>query len=119
MKGRFSKRMQQAYQGIDRTKRYPLEQSVALLRQAPKAKFDESVDLAFHLGVDVKQTDQMVRGVVQLPHGTGQTVRVVVVCKGELEKVAKQAGADEVGAEDLIKKIEAGWLSMLSSVPLI
>ncbi len=105
-----SKRVRQAYQGIDRTKRYRLMEAIQLIKKAPKAKFDESVDLAFYLGVDPKKSDQAVRGVVGLPHGTGKKVRVVVFCKGEAEKNAREAGADFVGAEDLIKKVEGGWL---------
>lgn len=105
-----SKRVQQAYQGIDRTKRYRLIEAIQLIKKAPKVKFDESVDLAFYLGVDPKQSDQAVRGVVGLPHGTGKKVRVAVFCKGETEKNAREAGADFIGAEDLIKKVEGGWL---------
>lgn len=105
-----SKRVRQAYQGIDRTKRYRLIEAIQLIKNTPKAKFDESVDLAFYLGIDPKQSDQAVRGVVGLPHGTGKKVRVAVFCKGEAEKNAREAGADFIGAEDLIKKVEGGWL---------
>lgn len=110
MNSPLNKRLQKAYQGIDRAKRYRLEEAVQLLKQAPKAKFDESVDLAFYLGVDAKQSDQMVRGVVLLPNGTGKKLKVAVFCKGEAEKTAKTAGADYVGAEELVKKVEGGWI---------
>ncbi len=105
-----SKRVQQAYQGIDQTKRYRLMEAIQIIKKTPKVKFDESVDLAFCLGVDPKQSDQAVRGVVSLPNGTGKKVRIAVFCKGEAEKSAREAGADFIGAEDLIKKVEGGWL---------
>ena len=95
---------------IDRAKRYRLEEALALLEQVKFATWDETVDLAVRLGVDPKQGDQMVRGVSPLPHGLGKKVRVIVFAKGEKQKEAKEAGADPVGAEDLIEKIEKGWL---------
>jgi large subunit ribosomal protein L1 len=106
-----SKRFKQALGQIDRTKLYPLADAVALLKSLPAAKFDESVDLAVNLGVDPKHADQMVRGSIVLPHGTGKTMRVLVFCKGDKEKEAREAGADYVGADDLAKKItEENWL---------
>jgi large subunit ribosomal protein L1 len=96
---------------IDRTKRYPLEEAVALLVANPTAKFDESVELALRLGVDPRQADQNVRGSVVLPHGTGRRVRVLVLAKGEKVREAQAAGADYVGGEELIKKIQdENWL---------
>ncbi len=89
---------------------YKVEEAVDLLKQAHYAKFDESVDLAFRLGVDPKHSDQMVRGSVVLPHGTGKKVRILVFAKGEKEKEAVQAGADYAGLEGLIDKINKGWL---------
>jgi large subunit ribosomal protein L1 len=89
---------------------YSLKDAVALIKQTVYAKFDESVDLALRLGVDPKRSDQMVRGTTVLPHGSGKTVRVVVFAKGEKEQEARQAGADHVGAEDLMEKIKAGWM---------
>ena len=94
----------------DRNKRYELEEGVKLLVETSCAKFDEGVDLAIRLGVDPKKADQMVRGTAVLPHGTGKKVRVLVFAKGQKEKEAQDAGADMVGADDLIEKISKGWL---------
>jgi large subunit ribosomal protein L1 len=105
-----SKRMTQALQAVDRERNYPLRDAVELLKGTPNAKFDESVDLAVNLGVDPKHADQMVRGGLVLPHGTGKSVRILVFAKGEKEKEAQAAGADHVGADDLAKKIQEGWL---------
>jgi large subunit ribosomal protein L1 len=91
---------------VDRNKRYSLEEACALLPETKVAKFDESVDIAVRLGVDPKHADQMVRGAVVLPHGTGKTQRVVVVAKGDKANEARAAGADAVGAEDLVEKIQ-------------
>lgn len=99
------KRWRSARKGIDPNIRYTLEQAVDLLKQAATAKFDESVDVAVRLGVDPKHADQMVRGAVALPHGTGKTVRVLVFAQGDAARAAKEAGADFVGADDLIEKI--------------
>jgi len=88
----------------------PLADAVALVKSNATAKFDETLDLAVRLGVDPKHADQMVRGTVVLPHGTGKKVRVLVFAKGEREKEAQDAGADLVGAEDLVEKIQGGWL---------
>ncbi|HUL38374.1 MAG TPA: 50S ribosomal protein L1 [Thermodesulfobacteriota bacterium] len=95
---------------VDRAKRYELEKGVNLLLETTYAKFDEGVDLAVRLGVDPKKADQMVRGTVVLPHGTGKKVRVLVFAKGQKEKEASDAGADFVGGEELIDKISKGWL---------
>lgn len=89
---------------------YKLDEAFELVKQVHFAKFDESVDMAVRLGVDPKHSDQMVRGSVVLPHGTGKKVRILVFAKGEKEKEATQAGADYVGLEDLIEKINQGWL---------
>ena len=94
----------------DRNKRYDLEEGVKLLVEASYTKFDEGVDLAIRLGVDPKKADQMVRGTAVLPHGTGKKVRILVFAKGQKEKEAQDAGADMVGADDLIEKISKGWL---------
>jgi large subunit ribosomal protein L1 len=108
---RRSNRYRKAAEQIDREKLYPLEEAVGLLKSLPTGKFDESVDLAINLGVDPKHADQMVRGAVVLPHGTGKSVRVLVFAKGEKEREAREAGADHVGAEDLAQKIQnEGWL---------
>ena len=95
---------------VDRGKRYEMEGGVKLLLESAYAKFDESVDLAIRLGVDPKKPDQMVRGTVVLPHGTGRKVRVLAFAKGQKEKEALDAGADIAGAEDLVEKISKGWL---------
>ena len=105
-----SKRYEQAATLVDRKKYYPLGEAVALLKQMPKAKFDETVEVSMSLDIDPAKTDQAVRGTLLLPHGTGTTRRVVVFCKGERETEAKKAGADFVGSTDLIEKIQAGWL---------
>jgi len=89
---------------------YPLQEAVPLLQKIKFAKFDETVDLTLRLGVDPRHADQMVRGTVVLPHGTGKRVRVVVFAQGEKAQEALHSGADEVGGEDLVKKVEGGWL---------
>ena len=105
-----SKRFTAAAQRVDRNTAYTLEAAVALLKELPSAKFDETVELSVSLNIDPKKTDQIVRGTVTLPHGTGKARKVVVFCKGEKELQAKEAGADVVGAADLIEKISGGWL---------
>lgn len=95
---------------VDPVKRYGLEEAIALAKKTAQAKFDETVDLAVNLGVDPKQADQMVRGTVVLPHGTGKQVKILVFAKGEKEREAREAGADFVGAEDLAEKIQGGWV---------
>ena len=104
------KKYLEAKSKVDRGKRYEIEEGVKLLLESAYAKFDESVDLAIRLGVDPKKPDQMVRGTVVLPHGTGRKVRVLAFAKGQKEKEALDAGADIVGAEDLVEKISKGWL---------
>ena len=101
---------------IDQQKAYTVEEAVELARKVAYAKFDESVDLAVHLGVNPKYADQMVRGAVVLPHGTGKQVRVLAFAKGEKEREAREAGADYVGAEDLVEKIQGGWLEFDTAV---
>ena len=95
---------------VDATKEYALNEAFEVLCKMPSAKFDETVDAAFRLGVDTKQGDQQVRGAIVLPHGTGKTLRIAVVAKGDKAKEADAAGADIVGAEDLIEKIAGGFL---------
>ena len=89
---------------------YVLQDAMPLVKKAAFAKFDESVEIALSLGVDPKHADQMVRGTVVLPHGLGKTTRVIVIASGEKVREAREAGADEVGAEDLVQKIQGGWL---------
>ncbi len=106
-----SKRMTAAKNGLDREKLYPLEEAVKLVKNGATAKFDETVEVAMRLGVDPRHADQMVRGVVSLPHGTGKTVRVAVFAKADKADEAKKAGADLVGAEDLAEKIQKGEIN--------
>ncbi len=104
------KKYRQSAEQIDSRKFYSWEGAVKLLKDSPKRNFDETVELSFHLGIDGRQADQALRGTVMLPHGTGKTVRIVVITQGELVKEAQDAGADEVGAADLVDKIQKGWL---------
>jgi large subunit ribosomal protein L1 len=101
---------------VDVEKAYGLEEAIDLARKVAYAKFNEAVELAVRLGVNPKHADQMVRGAVVLPHGTGKQVRVLVFAKGEKEREAREAGADLVGAEDLVEKIQGGWLEFDTAV---
>lgn len=101
---------------IDLLQEYSLQDAVDFLKSNQIARFDETVDVAINLGVDPRKSDQMVRGTVILPYGTGKTVRVLVFAKGEKEKEARDAGADYVGAEDLVEKIQKGWLEFDKAV---
>lgn len=105
-----SKRYRESEKGLDREKVYQLKEAVSLLKKMTVPKFDSSVDLHFNLNVDTKKSDQMVRGTVVLPHGTGKKIRLAVFCKGEHDKLAREAHADYVGANDLIEKVSAGFL---------
>jgi large subunit ribosomal protein L1 len=102
------KRIKKAREGIDRDKFYPLEEAVKLVKERAKAKFDETIEIAMNLGVDPRHADQMVRGVVNLPNGSGRTMRVGVFARGAKAEEAKAAGADVVGAEDLVEKVNSG-----------
>jgi large subunit ribosomal protein L1 len=105
-----SKRFKKALELVDKKKSYPLKSAVEVLTKFPKAKFNETVDLAFRLGVDPKQSDQMVRGTVPLPHGSGKAVKVLVFTKpGPAADAARAAGAEFIGFEDMIKKCNEGW----------
>ncbi len=106
---RRSKRYRNIAQNLDRSKVYPLVESIDLVKRNAQAKFDETVELIANLGIDPKKADQQVRGTVSLPSGTGQTVRVLVFAEGDAAKQAQEAGADFVGSEDLAKKIQEGW----------
>ena len=106
-----SKRFRAAFNGVDRTKTYPLVEAVKLLKKNATAKFDETIEIAFNLGIDPKQSDQTVRGAVTLPGGTGKAVRVAVFAKDAKAAEAKAAGADIVGAQDLAEKVEKGEIN--------
>lgn len=105
-----NKRYNKAKDGIDAANRYSIDQAVEMAVNTATAKFDESIDVAVRLGIDPKQSDQQVRGAVALPHGLGKSVRVLVFAKGPKEKEALDAGADFVGSDDLVTKINGGWL---------
>ena len=102
------KRIKKAREGVDPAKAYPLDEAVKLVKDGAKAKFDETVEVAMNLGVDPRHADQMVRGVVNLPNGSGRTMRVAVFARGAKADEAKAAGADVVGAEDLVEKVSKG-----------
>jgi large subunit ribosomal protein L1 len=102
------KRYTKAAEGIDPAKAYPITEAIALVKERAKAKFDETIEVAMNLGVDPRHADQMVRGVVTLPNGTGRTLKVAVFARGPKAEEAKAAGADVVGAEDLVEKVQAG-----------
>ena len=104
------KRIRTAREAIERMKLYPVDEAVKLVKERAKAKFDETIEVAMNLGVDPRQTDQNVRGVVNLPNGSGRSARVAVFAKGAKAEEAKKAGADVVGAEDLAEKINAGQI---------
>ena len=111
-----SKRYDGATAKLEAGRQYLLEEAIDLLKSMPGAKFDESVDLSFRLGVDPKHADQMVRGAVVLPHGIGKTIRVAVFAKGEKEREAREAGADVVGAEDLVERVQGGWMEFDTAI---
>ena len=111
-----SKRYDAAVSKVDAEKPYTVEEAIAALKSMPAAKFDESVDLSFRLGVDPKHADQMVRGAVVLPHGIGKSVRVAVFAKGEKEREAREAGADVVGAEDLVERVQGGFMDFDTTI---
>ena len=110
------KRYLAAAKRIDQAKASSVEEALETVKAGAKAKFDETVDMSIRLGVDPKHADQMVRGAVVLPNGIGKSVRVLVFAKGEKEREAREAGADHVGAEDLIEKIQGGWLEFDSAI---
>ncbi len=111
-----SKRYDTAAGQITPERQYSLDEAIGVLKAMPGAKFDESVDLSFRLGVDPKHADQMVRGAVVLPHGIGKTVRVAVFAKGEKDREAREAGADTVGAEDLVERVQGGWMDFDTAI---
>lgn len=107
---RHGKNYAKAREQIDRDKRYPIDDAISMTKEMASAKFDETVELAYRLGVNPRHADQMVRGSCVLPAGTGKSLKVLVFAKGDKEKEAQEAGADFVGNEDLVKKIQDGWM---------
>lgn len=105
------KRLKAAYASFERSKAYPMAEALALVKQNAKAKFDETIEIAMNLGIDPRHADQMVRGLLALPHGTGKTVRIGVFARGAKAEEAQAAGADVVGAEDLAEKVQAGEIA--------
>jgi len=113
---KIAKKMSASAAKVDRSKSYALQEGIELVKDAVYAKFDETVDVAVRLGVDPRHADQMVRGAVVLPNGLGKDVRVLVFAKGEKEKEARDAGADYVGADDLVAKIQEGWFDFDTAI---
>ncbi|MBL7198503.1 MAG: 50S ribosomal protein L1 [Candidatus Omnitrophica bacterium] len=105
-----SKKYKESIKLVDKNKIYNLEEAVSILKKMPQLKFEQSVELGIYLNVDPKKSDQLLRGTVVLPNGTGKTKRIAVFCKGEAEKEAKEAGADFIGGQELIDKVSGGWL---------
>jgi large subunit ribosomal protein L1 len=108
---KVGKRIQKGREGIDRNALYSLDEAVKMVKERASAKFDETIEISLNLGVDPRHADQMVRGMVQLPNGTGKTVRVAVFAKGDKAEAAKKAGADIVGADDLAEQIQKGEIN--------
>ena len=119
--GKLTKNRKAAQEKIEEGKEYSLEEASALIKEISSAKFDEAIDLDVRLGVDPKKADQMVRGVVTLPHGTGKEIKVLVLCSPDKEQEAKDAGADYVGLDEYIKKIEGGWtdIDVIITMPTV
>lgn len=111
-----AKKLKESLAKVDRSRAYALKEGIELVKAVSYAKFDETVDLSVRLGVDPRHADQMVRGAVVLPNGLGKDVRVLVFAKGEKEKEAREAGADYVGAEDLVTKIQEGWFDFDTAI---
>ncbi len=110
------KNYQKAVEQLDETKTYSPQEAIVLIKKTAYAKFDETVELHLRMGVDPRNSSQQVRGVVLLPHGLGKKVRILVFAEGEAEKIAKEAGADFAGGDELIKKIEGGWLGFDTTI---
>jgi large subunit ribosomal protein L1 len=107
---KIGKKRAKALEGVDTSRKYTVDEACALVKKAKYTKFDETVDLAVRLGVNPKHADQMVRGAIVLPHGTGQTVRVLVFAKGDKEREAREAGADFAGSDDMVAKVNEGFM---------
>jgi len=115
---RRGKKYQEAVQAVERTKTYSPEEAIELARKSAHASFDETVELHLRMGVDPRNASQQVRGVALLPHGLGKKVRVLVFAQGEAVRIAEQAGADFVGGDELVKKIEGGWLEFDTTIAI-
>lgn len=111
-----SKLYEQQSKAFDRAEHYALDDAITILKKMPHTKFDETVEIAFKLGIDPRQSDQAVRGALSLPHGTGKKVRVVVFATGDAAEAARGAGADEVGFEELLEKVKGGWLDFDTAI---
>lgn len=107
---KLTKKRKEIQKIADIEKAYSVQDAISVLKKIPHPKFDETVELAFNMGIDPKQSDQMVRGTLMLPNGTGKAVKVLVLCKGEAAGAAKEAGAEYVGGDDLVAKISSGWM---------
>jgi large subunit ribosomal protein L1 len=118
---KLSKKQQDVLKKYNFSKSYPLEEATSIIKDITSTKFDSSVDLDINLGVDPRKADQMVRGVVALPHGTGKEVQVLVLCTPDKEEEAKEAGADHVGLDEYIQKIEGGWtdIDVIITMPTV
>lgn len=108
---KLTKRQKQAHEGFDRDKSYSLDEAIRIVREKATAKFDETIEISMNLGIDPRHADQALRGVVNLPNGTGKTVRVAVFARGDKAEAATEAGADVVGAEDLVEQIQGGQIN--------
>ena len=115
---KHSKKYQEAAKLIDRTRAYHPQEAIELAKKVAHARFDETVELHLRMGVDPKNASQQVRGVALLPHGLGKKVRVLVFAQGEAERIAQTAGADFIGSDDLVKKIEGGWLDFDTAIAI-
>jgi large subunit ribosomal protein L1 len=111
-----AKRLKEAVQNFERDKVYPAAEALEIVKNNAKAKFDETIEVSFNLGIDPRKADQMIRGTVSLPAGTGKSVRVAVFAEGEAARQAKEAGADVVGSDDLIERIQGGWFDFDAAV---
>jgi large subunit ribosomal protein L1 len=111
-----AKRLKEAVQNFERDKVYPAAEALEIVKNNAKAKFDETIEVSFNLGIDPRKADQMIRGTVSLPAGTGKSVRVAVFAEGEAARRAKEAGADVVGSDDLIERIQGGWFDFDAAV---
>jgi large subunit ribosomal protein L1 len=114
--GKTGRKQVEAKKKVDRLKRYPLDEALKLIKELAHVSFDESVEVAVRLGIDAKKTDQQIRGSVVLPHGTGKELKVLVFAKGDKEVEAREAGADFVGGDEMVEKVQGGWLEFDKAV---